>query len=90
MELARSDGHDGLSSLYPREREPYRTRAVKQLDRRSRLSDLRQLIGTQLAEAGVSRTTRAIELFVEQHKDEPLDQLYGSVARYLERRGAGF
>lgn len=90
MELARGDGHDGLSSLYLQERETYRTRAIEELDHRSRLSDLRQLMRTQFADARVNRTTRAIELFVAQHKNEPLDQLHSSVARYLERRGAGF
>lgn len=90
MELARADGHDGLSSLYPQERETYRTRAIKELDRRRRLSDLRRLIRRQLAEAGVSRTTRAIELFVARHKDEPPEQFWDSVTRYLKRRGAGF
>ena len=83
--LAAAAGYPSLTLLTPSERRDYETQAMNILHARRRLRTLRQLLREELAARGVTITQRAIELFVELHRNEAPEELQESVALYLAR-----
>jgi hypothetical protein len=86
-QLARADGHESLSVLSSQEREVYEDWAVRELQRRRDLRELRQAMLSALDSGGVMISRRAVEQFVARHADDSAEQRRAAVRAYLAQRG---